>query len=488
MAHEVVAVEKLLATAAKVLCSAVFISGRDPAEAFANSAFSALHAAHLAEPMSRIASWRIDRDARRVDVAATVDAAAAGMLVEACRETWPGFEADFDAEATRLSRLGTVSRSARYLGDQGSLILPRDGDERLFFTPVPLRRGPSPGSGWLPDSMRDPQATRDADFEDSRRRVDAVLRAAMLDRQGHHAAILVARGGHIVGERYAEGFHADMPLESWSMGKTVMGALIGLLVARGVLELDQPAPVAAWRVPGDSRGRITVRHLLNMSSGLACVGFEEPRERWNGPLPEHFLPYAGAIDVARFATCRQAEHLPATVGRYRNCDPLTLSTIFHDTVRDALGDEPLSWPQRELFDALGMHGFVHEVDRWGRFIISGFNYGTARDWARFGHLYLNDGAWDGRRILPAGWVEFCRTPAPAWPEGAYGGQLWINSNRAFPLPADTFYLYGGGGQYVFVVPGSDLVIVRQGHTRGWAGAKAKVEMLLRDIMAALWLE
>jgi CubicO group peptidase (beta-lactamase class C family) len=172
------------------------------------------------------------------------------------------------------------------------------------------------------------------------------------------------------------------------------------------------------------------------------------------------------------------------VGRYRNCDPLALATIFHDTVL-GLGGNPLTWAQAELFDAVGMHGLTQEPDRSGRFVCSGFNYGTARDWARLGLLLLAGGEWQGRQVLPEGWATFMRTPAPAWKAANYGAQLWINSVAEFVLPADTFYLAGGGGQYVFVVPSADLVIVRQGHARGWAASKANVNAALTDILAAL---
>ncbi|GJL83179.1 MAG: hypothetical protein DHS20C01_28130 [marine bacterium B5-7] len=418
-------------------------------------------------------------------MSARIDASAARRLVEVCCDTYPGFDGGWRSEIERLTRLGEIRRVARYIGDQGVIITPRDGNDRLFFTPASVTRGPAPSSGWLPDAMQNFEALSPLALDESRRRVDKVLDAAFLDRDAHHAAVLVAWHGHLIGECYADGFDADMPLESWSMGKTILSALVGQLVGRGALVLDAPAPVGVWRSPGDPRGGITLRHLLNMSSGLSCSGMEQPRQDWNGALPDHFMPYASAIDVARYATDRPAEHPPATVGRYRNCDPLALSLILHDTVRNVLREDPLAWPQTSLFDRIGMRGLIHETDRYGRFIITGFNYGSARDWARFGHLYLHNGLWNGERILPAGWVGFSRTPAPAWPEADYGAQLWINTNRAFPLPPDAFYLYGGGGQYVFVVPGDNIVIVRQGHSRGWAGAKVNVERLLSKIMTAL---
>src|SRR5262249_41351524 len=155
------------------------------------------------------------------------------------------------------------------------------------------------------------------------------------------------------------------------------------------------APLSEWQAADDPRSAITLRHLLNMSSGLRCTGQDDPRERWADGLPQHFLPYVEPIDVRAFATRRPAEFAPRTVGRYRTCDPLALVRLFPAVVRERWGETPLSWPQDPLFTPLGMHGFTHETDRRGRFIASGFNYGCARDWARLGQLYLQDGMWQG---------------------------------------------------------------------------------------------
>ena len=478
----VVPVEMLLATVAKVLCSAVFVSGRQPEEAFRHSALWALKAQLLADALALHARWHVDRADARVDITLDLTRAVAGDLIAAHRAAHPGFEADWAGEMARLVRLGSVTRSAQFTGDQGSIIVPRDGDRRLHFEPCPVRRGPASSSGWPGRSGAEPG---DEAARRSRAAIAKALDDAFADAQAFHAAVVVVHGGQIVGERYADGITPDMPLESWSMGKSVMGTLIGLLVGRGALELDARAPIAAWDTPGDPRRAITLRHLLNMSSGLRCTGQDDARGTWRYGVPEHFLPYCEALNAAEYATGRPLEFPPDTVGRYRNCDPLSLATIFHDTVRDRLGGNPLTWPQTQLFDPLGMRGLVLETDRWGHFIVSGFDYGTARDWARIGLLYLRDGVWEGKRVLPAGWAAFARAPAPAWKNREYGAQMWLNSMDELALPSDTFYFAGGGGQYVLVVPSADLVIVRMGHTRGWEGAKAKVNTMLKGITAAL---
>jgi len=480
MADAIIPIERMLAVTAKALCSAVYISRRDPGEAFANSAPSALHALQLPEVLRDTATWSLDRDERRINVSLVMDADKAARMVAAYQTAFPGFTADWAAETDRLATLGAITRSARHTGDQGVMIIPDDEPLELQFEPVALNRGPLPSSGWLPASL-----LGKAPDPELKQRVQEVIDAAFAETSAHDAAILVTQFGQILGEGYAPGFDADMPLESWSMGKSVMSTLIGLLVQRGLLDLDAPAPVAEWQSPGDPRARITLRHLLNMSSGLRCTGYQEPRAEWSSNLAEHFHPYTEAIDVARFATGREAQVPPATVGRYRNCDTLTLATIFEDQVRNRLGANPQSFPQDALFTPLGMHGLTHETDRWGRFIISGFNYGTARDWARLAHLYLNDGVWDGLRILPEGWVDFVRTPAPAWETGNYGGQFWLNTIGEYPLPEDTFFMAGGGGQFVFMVPSLDMVIVRQGHSRGWEQSKPRVGQLVGRIAEAL---
>jgi CubicO group peptidase (beta-lactamase class C family) len=474
----VIPLGRMLAVTAKVLCSAVHVSGREAEEAFANSAPSALHLLQLPDVMRAQAEWRMEGPLAEVWM--TLDPGRATELVAAYRAAFPAFEADWQAEERRLAGLGRVTRSARYTGDQGVMILPASGNLELSFERVELARGPRPSSGWLPAAVQG--AAPDAAMRD---RVARVVQDSFTDAEGGDAAILVTRNGHILGEGYAQGLTADMPLESWSMGKSVMSTLIGVLVEKGVLDLDAPAPVADWQSADDPRRAITLRHVLNMSSGLRCTGYQEPRADWSSNLAEHFHPYTQAIDVAAFATDRPLQDPPGTAGRYRNCDTLTLATIFEERVRTALGANPQSFPQDALFTPLGMHGLTHETDRQGRFIISGFNYGTARDWARLAHLYLRDGVWAGRRLLPEGWVDFVRTLAPGWETGNYGGQFWLNTVGEYPLPADTFFMAGGGGQFVFMLPAEDMVIVRQGHSRAWDGAKPRMARLAGRIMEAV---
>jgi CubicO group peptidase (beta-lactamase class C family) len=309
------------------------------------------------------------------------------------------------------------------------------------------------------------------------------VEAAFADPEACTAAFLVLYKGEIVAERYAPGVDKDTQLESWSMGKSLTATLLGLLAREGLVHPEEPAPIAAWRSPGDPRAAITVKNLLQMSSGLRFTR-DEPRHTWEHAVADHVYVYFEAIDVFDFSVSRPLEFPPDTVGRYRNCDPLALGLIVKQIVTGR-GEEYLSWPQRALFDRIGIRRQVLEPDIHGNFILTGYDYGTARNWARLGLLYLRDGVWQGTRLLPEGWARLVRTPAPAWPRPEYGGLFWVNGAGEYALPRDASYMAGAGEQRVFIVPSHDLVVVRLGHRRGEERAKATLDDALRLLMAAL---
>jgi CubicO group peptidase (beta-lactamase class C family) len=411
-----------LAGAAKVLCSAVFVSGRDEEEALRNtSGFFFLGAKR-----DSITSVKVDRQKRLV----------------------------------RLTLAGRIARSAKYYGDQGCVIL-QPGMDTVHFAPVKVTTV-LPDAAATPWPMGDVLSSAPLPEIDTARLRQAVD-AGFATPGGLTAAFLVVHKGHIVAERYANGAHRDMQLESWSMGKSITGTLVGLLVKDGAFRLEDPAPVPEWRkTAGDARASIRVMDLMRMSSGL----------RFSRGSPEdapgyfdHNLIYTGAIDAFQFALTRPLQFAPNTFGRYRNADPLTLGMLIRDAVRKR-GDEYLTWPQRALFDRIGIRKQVLETDPYGNFLLTGYDYGTARNWARLGLLYLNDGVWMGERILPEGFVKFVSTPAPAWKEPVYGGMVWVNGDSAWALPRDAYAFRGAGEQDVFIVPSHDLVIVRMGHMPG----------------------
>jgi CubicO group peptidase (beta-lactamase class C family) len=292
--------------------------------------------------------------------------------------------------------------------------------------------------------------------------VAAAVDWAMEQKEQNTRAFVVAYQGKIVGEGYAPGWTKDTPQISWSQGKSITAALIGVLVQRGHLKVEQPTPVKEWQAEEDPRREIRIRDLLRMSSGLDFVnlGLDGPPDFTTEN--EHFRVYFDSLDVFEHSVNQPLKVPPNTRWSYLNSDPLTLGKIIRETV-EAHGEEYLTFPQRALFDRIGARNFVLETDAWGNFILSGYDYGSARDWVRFGLLHLWDGVWQGERILPEGWVEFMSTPAPAEPTGKYGGLFWLNRDATMDrVPQDAYWSAGFMGQVTLVIPSRDLVVVRLG--------------------------
>jgi CubicO group peptidase (beta-lactamase class C family) len=375
------------------------------------------------------------------------------------------YEVDAENRRTAVWGEGVPRRRAVYNSDQGCTILPR-GAEAVFFEPVPVPRN-------IPDRETTPWPTGDvgAYHEELPPEIDAERLEAALDwamaQEGHNTrALVVVYKGKIVGERYAPGFTKNTPQISWSQGKSIAATLMGVLIQQGALALADPAPVPEWQEADDPRKQIRIMDLLRMSSGL---GFENlglfDARAWTAEN-EHFVIYFDAVNVFDHAVNQPQEIPPDSQFRYRNSDPLTVTRIAKQTV-EARGENFLLFPQRAVFDRIGARNFVLETDAWGNFIISGYDFGSAWDWARFGLLYLNDGMWEGERILPEGWTEFVSTPAPADPRMSYGGFFWLNRGGMLPrAPEDAFSSAGFMGQYTVIIPSREMVLVRLGPDPG----------------------
>lgn len=428
------------ARVAKILCSAIFISNRDLDEALKNSVLS-----------------------------------TKGLPT-------PNINIDWDTKSVHVTVGEAPKRTARFYGDQGCVILPLDAND-VFFEPVKVETIlPNPMTQDWPmgDVIPEKALPSKVNGEKLKEAVDT----AFANPEALTAAFLILYQGKIIAERYDLGADKDTQLESWSMGKSITATLVGLLIQEGYFGLEDPAPVPEWHVRDDPRSRIKVIDLLRMSSGLKFSGTSDHWYLWKHGVPDHSYVYCGAIDVFQFSINRQLEFPPNTVGRYRNCDPLTLGYIIKRTVTES-GEEYLSWPQRALFDRIGIRKQVLETDPYGNFIMTGFDYGTARNWARLGFLYLKDGVWEGERILPEGWVDLVSTPAPAWKEPIYGGLFWVNGTGRWNLPRDAFYMAGAGGQRVIIVPSHDLVVVRMGHRRGGRAGDEALNKAFEKLMTAI---
>ncbi len=385
------------------------------------------------------------------------------------------FDIDDERRVVTASRDG-VSAGARHFGDQGCVILRPETDKPVFTPRRVVSALPDAASTPWPMGDRLPDTPLLSDVDGSL--LDQAARTFFSNDLDRRAAFIVVHRGRIVKEAYGSGAHQDMQLESWSMGKSMTATFIGRLIEMGELGLWQRAPVAEWQLtPDDPRSEIRIADLLRMSSGLRFSGGGSTAEQMAASFipgqADHGLGYSAPIDIFRFSASRDAEHPPNTVGRYRNSDPWMLGYIVRRTVENELGEEYLTWPQRAVFDKIGIRRFVMETDIYGNFILTGYNYGTARDWARLGLLYLRRGMWNGERLLPEEFVDFVQTPAPAWDPPAYGGLFWLNpadetgrGSRIPTLPADAYNAAGAGDQRTYIVPSRDLVIVVMSHRAG----------------------
>jgi CubicO group peptidase (beta-lactamase class C family) len=280
-------------------------------------------------------------------------------------------------------------------------------------------------------------------------------------------SLLVVHDGRIVHERYAPGVDMHTRTRTWSTAKSIAATLLGMLVDDGRLSLDEPlglewAPRAA-APEADPRHAITLRHLLNMSSGLYPVDNGLEYATGSG------LAYWAGASSVRGALARGLVRAPGTAWDYENYETLT---AVH-AMKRALGDERayLEFPRRALLDRLGMRSTLLSTDRFGDFVLSSQVYTNARDLARFGLLYQQGGMWGGERLISEAWIDFVRTPAPATADRGdfYGGHWWLVPNDRTDVPADAYSTAGNRGQYVIVVPSHDLVIVRRGLDWGRQG-------------------
>jgi CubicO group peptidase (beta-lactamase class C family) len=300
-------------------------------------------------------------------------------------------------------------------------------------------------------------------------------------------AIVIVKDGRIIAERYAEGYGIETPLRGFSVTKSVTSALIGILVREGKLALDRPAPVAVWQDPDDPRHAITVDQLLRHTAGLA-LGSSLQASLASALEPVNRMKFMTS-DMAAIAEAAQLESAPGARWNYHDGNYLILSRL----IRDAVGGTPadvVRFAERELFAPLGMRHVTLQFDGAGTPEGSSEMLASARDWARFGLLYLDDGVAGGERILPAGWVAASATPTPSAFVG-YGAGFWTNRGDSFGAkyriahgwPPDAFFAKGTIGQYVIVIPSERLVIARFGKTPNWPLDADGVSQLVSDIVA-----
>ena len=294
---------------------------------------------------------------------------------------------------------------------------------------------------------------------------------------GETRAIVVVQHGIIVAERYAPDITADTRLVSWSMAKSITQALVGVAVGDGSVDIDEPMGNPLWPT-SDPRAAITWRQWLNMTDGL------DYREMRTGPTTNDAAKMTfgkGRHDIIAYAASLPLVHPPGEVWNYNSAGTNLVANALGRVIAPSARTpnerraSMLAFMKTRLFDVIGMTSAQPEFDPQGSFIGGSLVYATARDFAKFGLLYLRDGVWDGKRVLPQGWVDFARTKSPAANVDTYGAGWWIAAAEGHGRPydvltmgpwRDVFSAEGHRGQLIVVVPSKDLVIVRLGKLAG----------------------
>jgi len=428
---------------ANVLCSETFVSGLDPERNFADTT--------AAMPGAGLIGWALD------------------------------YRLDRDRRDVSVSLLGFGVSRAVYRGPLGCFL--DHGDAAAGPAAPPAEKLPAPA---LPEiagpSIVTPESPQLADA------LDRAFTEPDAPPFRRTRAIVVVKDGRIVAERYADGIGIDTPLLGFSATKSVISALVGVLVRQGKLKLDAPAPVAAWQNPDDQRRAITVDQLLRHTAGLN-LGSSLQASLGAAFEPVNRMKFM-ETDMASFAESAKLETAPGSRWNYHDGNYVILSKLL----REASGGPPadvLRFARTELFGPLGMHHVTLEFDGAGTPEGSSQMLASARDWARFGMLYLDDGVVGGKRILPEDWVDYSARPTPNAFVG-YGAGFWTNLGDSFGAkyriehdwPRDAFFAKGSIGQYVIIIPSRHLVIVRLGRTVNWPLDADGVSQLVRDVIAA----
>ena len=376
------------------------------------------------------------------------------------------FTANYSDSTATASVFGLAKSKAIFRKGLGCTLITEMSEEELRSQKMNLYRSQKVNT----DSIAWPQGDKLPDTisgKINKEKLQAAINSAFTEtdtvkaKQKRTRAVAVLYNGNVVGEKYASGFNKNSKQIGWSMTKSITNALVGILVKQGKLKLEDPAPINVWN--SDERKTITLADLMHMSSGL------EWEENYGGPSGATNMLFKKK-DMGLYAAESKLESKPGEVFEYSSGTTNIISRI----VRDKVGDENYyQFPYQELFGKIGMNSIVLEPDAGGTFVGSSYSFATARDFARFGLLFYNDGIWNGERILPEGWVKFSFTPPVGAKRGQYGAQWWANageknnpSNRPYPdVPVDAYLAEGFEGQYVFIVPSKKLVVVRLGLTK-----------------------
>ena len=371
------------------------------------------------------------------------------------------FKIDEKDSSVTGSVLGLVKRKAIYRSGVGATLVNdfKESEVRgqLFLIPPPQKINADSAAWPLGDLD-----TSNSILSFNKIALDTAVRNVMEEKNtsgkpAEARAVIVVYDGRIIAEKYAAGFDRNTVMPGWSMAKSITAAMIGLLVKEGKIDVNSPAPIAAWK--GTPKEKIRIKDLLQQTSGL---DFSEVYFR---PSNVNTMLWSRG-DMAAYAASMSVKAEPGTLFNYSGGNTNILSRI----IRDKVGEKDYaSFPYRNLFYKINAYSFLLEPDASGTYVGSSFSYATARDYARFGLLYYNNGIWNGEQILPVDWVQQTMQPSSGDPQKKYGYQFKLNgmektgSKRLYPdVPADMFFADGFAGQNIFIIPSEKLVLVRLG--------------------------
>jgi len=329
-----------------------------------------------------------------------------------------------------------------------------------------------------PTEAWDEGIASEVDLEELNKRTDYAFSLNSNKRLGATNALLITQGGQIVLEKYNKGINQNTKLVSWSMAKSFTGAITGLMIEKGYISsIEEKNLFPYWQ---DSRSEITIDHLLNMKSGLK---FSEEYDTSGNSDTLEMLFGEGKFDQASFAASFPIENKPGSVFSYSTGTTNILSRIIKDRLEERKIDY-YDFLQENFIDKIGLNNTTLEFDKSGNFIGGSSVYASARDYAKFGYLYLRDGLWEDEQVIPKEWVDATRVPSTnTW--GIYKNQFWLIDSKirdGYGLPEDTYYCAGFGGQYILIIPSKDIVLVRLGETYRDTSSENEVLSYLGEIV------
>ncbi|MBW8683312.1 serine hydrolase domain-containing protein [Chitinophaga rhizophila] len=426
--------------AAKIMCSEVFIGGRQP------------------------------------DRVTAQDLSAFPLSLARC-------SVDYKDSSVTASVFGFSGRKALYRKGVGATLISELAEDVIrrqsFAIPPPDTINMSTVAWPMGDKVAD-TIPANVDNQQLNEAIDFLFTEQDSSRRKLTRAVVVVYRGQIIAERYAPGFSQHSMLLGWSMAKSVTGALAGLLAQNGQLDVDAPVPVSDWQQPTDKRHAITTKDLLQQCSGLR---FDEDYSKRSDVTSMLYLKSC----MGCFAADHSLDTVPGTRFRYTSGNTNIVSQI----IRNVVGEQDYhAFPYKALFYKLGMYHSLWEPDASGTYVGSSYIYASARDWARFALLYLNKGRFNNEQILSENWVKQTISPGPAANFDRYGYTFWLNTgkqkgdgHRTFQdAPDDMFYADGFQGQNIFIIPSKDLAVIRLGMTlRGGYRANRTLQLILAAI-------